>query len=162
MSGRVISIHVADKAGGPLSALETAELTAGRGIVSDRHYFRPDMEPKRELTLIESEQIEHLNRDSGLDLSPEECRRNIVTRGIRLNDLVGREFRLGAVRLRGMELCEPCAYLADLLHQQGRLGDLTRPEFVARLTHRAGLRARVLDGGMLSAGDLFGSAGDGV
>ncbi len=160
MNGKVVSIHVADKSGGPLTALPTAEITAGRGIVSDRHYFRPDMEPRRELTLIESEEIERLNRDAGLDLSPEECRRNLVTRGVRLNALVGKEFRLGNIRLRGMELCEPCAYLADLLQKQNRLGALTRAEFVTKLAHRAGLRARVLEGGVLAAGDLFGVAAD--
>ncbi|MGD8975988.1 MAG: MOSC domain-containing protein [Gammaproteobacteria bacterium] len=160
MNGRVVSIYVAEKSGGPLTSLTTAELTVGRGIVSDRHYFRPDMEPRRELTLIEYEEIERLNRDAGLDLSPEECRRNLVTRGIRLNGLVGKEFRLGDIRLRGMELCEPCAYLADLLHKQSRLGTLTRAEFVAKLAHRAGLRARVLEGGVLSAGELFDPAGD--
>lgn len=159
MSGQVVSIHIADKSGGPMTCLPTAELTAGRGIVSDRHYFRPDMEPRRELTLIESEQVEQLNQSAGLDLSPEECRRNIVTRGIRLNALVGKEFRLGRIRLRGMELCEPCAYLADLLHQQHRLGDLTRSGFVAELVHKAGLRARVLEGGILAAGDPFSPGG---
>jgi len=153
MSAVVVSIHVASESGARTRELTTAELLPGRGIVSDRHFDRPDMQPKDELTLIESEEIEALNSIASLDLEPAESRRNVVTRGVRLNDLVGKEFRIGNIRLLGIELCEPCAHLATLLARQGRLAALTPSELLRHMAHRAGLRAQILNAGYLKPGD---------
>lgn len=153
ISACVVSIHVASESGGPTRELTTAELLPGRGIVSDRHFDRPDMQPEDELTLIESEEIEALNRAAGLDLEPGESRRNVVTRGVRLNQLVGKEFRIGNIRLLGIELCEPCAHLAGLLAGQGRIAALTPTELLRHMAHRAGLRAQILNAGYLKPGD---------
>jgi MOSC domain-containing protein YiiM len=93
--------------------------------------------------LIESEAIEALKRDYGIELQPGDSRRNIVTRGVPLNHLVGCEFKIGAVTLRGIELCEPCAHLQKLT-QQG---------VVRGLVHRGGLNAEILTDGLIRPGD---------
>ena len=105
------------------------------------------------MTLIEAEAVERLNADRDLDLGPEEMRRNLVTRGIDLNALVGVNFRVGRARLRGLELCEPCAYLAGLRRSGNRLGDVGEREFVKCMVHRAGLRARIVADGTIRTGE---------
>jgi MOSC domain-containing protein YiiM len=149
MQGKVESIHVAPAAGAPMQALREAELVAGRGIAGDRYHagtgeFSPEeFDPDHEITLIEAEQVERFNREAGAALEPGELRRNVVTRGAPLNDLVGVEFSLGETLLRGIRLCEPCRYLAERVH----------PGVVQGLVHRAGLRAAILRGGTLRVGD---------
>ena len=120
----------------------------GRGLDGDRYFNNSDAgwadEPDREITLIESEAFEGMKRESGLDLQPSEGRRNIVTRGVPLNHLVGREFDVGEVRLRGMRLCEPCSHLQKISKQPGILGGLI---------HRGGLRAQILSEGIIKVDD---------
>ena len=99
----------------------------------------------RQVTLIEIETIEALERDQNIAVAPGAARRNVVTRGVPLNHLVGREFQVGAVRLRGTRLCEPCAYLEGLT-QQGVL---------AGLMHRGGLRAEIVTGGTIRLEDTI-------
>jgi MOSC domain-containing protein YiiM len=99
--------------------------------------------PNREVTLIESEAVDGVNRDYATRLDPIETRRNILTRGVALNHLVGREFKVGPARLRGLELCEPCTHLEAL----------TRKGVMRALIHRGGLRAQVLEGGAIRVGD---------
>ena len=99
--------------------------------------------------MIESEAVASAAREYGLDLAPGDARRNIVTSGVPLNHLVGQEFFVGEVRLRGMRLCEPCAHLARL----------TRRPVVKTLTHRAGLRAEIVRGGTIQEGDSIRPAG---
>jgi MOSC domain-containing protein YiiM len=124
------------------------ELATGRGIVGDRHFGRNDW-PGQNLTLIEAEEIEAFcaatRRTNDLSLS----RRNIVTRGIRLNDLVGKRFRIGKCELLGVELCEPCRTLGQRLEN----AVLSGPEVVRYWLGRGGLRADVLCGGKLCSGD---------
>ena len=103
--------------------------------------------PDREITLIEAEAIEAVPREYGVELSPAEARRNIVTRGVALNHLVGREFRVGNVVLRGIRLCEPCEHLERL----------TRPGVLEALVHRGGLRAQIVSGGTIQVGDSISS-----
>ncbi len=151
MRGNVESIHVAATSGAPMQALREARLVPGRGIAGDRYHdgageFSPEQpEPDHELTLIEAEQVERFNRETGLDLDPGQLRRNVVTRGVSLNDLVGVEFSLGEARVRGIRLCEPCRYLAELTHAK----------VVRQLVHRAGLRAAIVRGGTLRVGDTL-------
>jgi MOSC domain-containing protein YiiM len=97
------------------------------------------------VTLIELKSIELLKREKSIAIEPEASRRNVVTRSVPLNHLVGREFQVGAVLLRGMRLCEPCAYLEGLT-QQGVL---------AGLIHRGGLRAEIVTGGTIRVEDAF-------
>lgn len=154
MKGSVESIHVARTAGAPMQALDEARLVAGRGIAGDRYhdgvgeFSTQEPEPDREVTLIEAEEVERLNREAGLVLEAGDLRRNVVTRGARLNDLLGAEFSLGETRLRGIRPCEPCRYLAEKLH----------PEVMRGLVHRAGIRAAILRGGTLRVGDVLEAA----
>jgi len=126
---------------------ECVEVVAGAGIKGDRYFDRHD-EPGQNITLIEAEEIESFlteyQRPRDLSISY----RNIVTRGVRLNDLIGREFMIGEVRLRGVELCEPCLSLGKALASP----ELTAAQVVKRFLHRAGLRADVLSGGSLACG----------
>jgi MOSC domain-containing protein YiiM len=123
------------------------EVIAGKGIVGDRYFDRHE-EPGQSITLIEAEEIEAALAEWGLLLDLSVTGRNVVTRGVRLNALVGRDFRIGAVRLRGAELCEPCLGLGEALAGEGR----SPAAVVKRLLHRGGLRADVLAGGTLTLG----------
>lgn len=126
-----------------------ATALAGIGLEGDRYAtrtgsFSTKPKPGRQITLIEAEAIEALERELGLTLAPGETRRNLVTRGVALNHLVGRDFTVGGVRLRGHELCEPCASLARMT---------AKPQILPGLTHRGGLRAEILEGGVIRVGD---------
>jgi MOSC domain-containing protein YiiM len=132
----------------PMLAVEQVNAVAGRGLEGDRKFRRDDLPPTkngpdRELTLIEFEAIEAVNRDCEVELTPIETRRNVVTRGVALNHLVGRRFRVGDVLLEGIRLCEPCDHLESL----------TRPGVREALSHRGGLRAQILEGGPIRVGD---------
>jgi MOSC domain-containing protein YiiM len=152
MNGTVVAILVAGEAGGILQPLELATLESGKGIVGDRYANRAGTFSKaqadsadREVTLIESEEIERYNALRATPLPPGSFRRNIVTRGIGLNSLVGRQFHVGEAVLEGVRLCEPCAYLAGLIG----------PDVVKAMLHRAGLRARIVEGSIVRPGDTI-------
>src|SRR5213080_3951664 len=117
--GTIESINIADSAKAPMRALVEVRAIPGVGLEGDRYALQQGTfskpEPDYELTLIEAEAIEALKRDYGVEIAPGDPRRNIVTRGVPLNHLVGREFRVGEVRLRGLRLCEPCAHLETLV-----------------------------------------------
>jgi MOSC domain-containing protein YiiM len=143
----IISIHIAERTGGAMKSIPEALAVPGRGIEGDRNFSKAKAAAKkpgagREVTLIESEAIEALERDYGIRIAPGDARRNLVTRGVALNHLVGREFRIGEVVLRGRRLCEPCDYLEKLV------GAAVRPGLV----HRGGLRADILRGGLIRVG----------
>jgi len=151
MKGNVVAIYAAPTAEAPMQALAEAHLEAGRGIVGDRYYagagtFSSVAKPDHEVTLIESEEIDSFNRRTGLSLTYDRPRRNVVTRGVQLNELVGVRFQVGQAILEGMRLCEPCAHLARLLS----------PEVLPGLVKRGGLRARVIDGGTIKPSDTIG------
>ena len=128
-------------------ALDIAVFEPGMGIVGDRNHGG-DTDPEDEVTLIETEQVDVFNRETGLSIEPHDTRRNVVTTGISLNDLVGKRFRVGDALCEGMELCEPCKTLGGYL-QNGAVGI---DQVVTAFTHRAGLRARVLEGGKIASG----------
>jgi MOSC domain-containing protein YiiM len=147
-TGRVAGIFIGAVGGQPMQAVKEVRAVAGRGLEGDRYFERTGTFSElpgtgREVTLIESEAVASAGRDYGLDLAPGDARRNIVTAGVPLNHLVGREFIVGEARLRGMRLCEPCAHLARL----------TRRPVVRSLTHRGGLRAEIVAGGMIQEDD---------
>lgn len=149
--GSVVSIHIAREAGAPMQSVTEARAVPGRGLDGDRYFTgRGYYSPKpshggREVTLIETETIEALEETGGIKLTAAETRRNIATLGVPLNHLVGREFRVGAVRMRGTRLCEPCKYLEGL----------TRPGVMGGLIHRGGLRATILTEGIVRIGDVI-------
>lgn len=150
--GRVEGIFTAPAAGAPMVALERARVVAGRGLVGDRYFdgrgYYSHVPPLtgRRLTLIEAESLEALERETGIILAPDECRRNLVTRGIRLEALIGRRFRVGAIECYGERLCPPCGYLEELTGKAG----LNRA-----MTDRGGIRAEILLDGEISIGDLI-------
>ena len=116
--GVVEAIHIATAAGIPVRAVDAVRAIAGVGLEGDRYAYGrghyQDDRVSRDLTLIESEALETLAREYGIELAVGETRRNLTTRGISLNDLVGRRFWVGDVLCQGTRLCEPCQYLADL------------------------------------------------
>lgn len=144
---RVEGIFVTNAASEPMTQLETAQAIAGKGLEGDRYYletgFYSDGNDGRQLTLIEQESLEALRRDHGVALAPIECRRNLMTSGVRLNDLVGKRFRVGEVECEGIRLCPPCNHLEEL----------TRPGMLKGLARSGGLRAHVLNDGQISVGD---------
>lgn len=150
MAATLIGIYTTAIGGTPLRSLAAATLEAGRGLIGDRYYvdsgtFSQKLKgkPDVEITLIESEEIARFNQAEGTTWTPGEFRRNLVTQGVRLNDLIGRRFRVGSTELEGIRLCEPCAHLAQLVSTS----------VVKSLVHRAGLRARIVVGGAIHPGD---------
>lgn len=151
--GSVISLHIAPTGAAPMQTVSQVPAIAGRGLEGDRYFtgmgtYSKNPGTGRHVTLIESEAIEGLKREYGVEIAPNQTRRNIVTRGAALNHLVDREFFVGAVRLRGMRLCEPCAHL-ERLSARGALRGLI---------HRGGLRAEILTGGTIGVGDAIAAA----
>lgn len=147
LAGTVEAVLIASAAEAPLARVPSARALAGRGLEHDRYSVRAGTFGRTggngyDLTLIEAEALEELAAD-GVPLSFEEARRNVVTRGIDLNALVGRAFRVGDVECVGRRLAEPCAHLQRL----------TRDGVLRGLVHRAGLRADVLTDGRIAVGD---------
>jgi len=146
--GRVVAIYVAPGEGAPMEARAEAEALAGKGLDGDRYAVESGKYSgtkigKRAITLIEREAIAAANDAYDLGLTEQESRRNIVVEGVPLNHLVGREFLVGAVRLRGFDLSEPCVYLEELTGKPARTA----------LLHRGGLRAEIVEGGTIRVGD---------
>ena len=123
----------------PVPACAPRRATASRASTTGR----PRPEPGQSLTLIAAEALEGLREDTGIELSHEASRRNVLTRGIDLNALVGRRFTVGGVECEGVELCEPCNTLAKL----------TERGVLRGLVHRGGLRADIVAGGEIAVGD---------
>ena len=147
-NGQVMAIQITSSAGEKMVSIREVKAIAGKGLEGDRYLsergkFSDKPGPARQLTLIELEAIEALQREDSIELSPLESRRNIVTRGIPLNHLVNKRFRLGDVVARGVKLCEPCEYLEEV----------TQKKVISGLTHRGGLRAEILEGGIIRVGD---------
>jgi MOSC domain-containing protein YiiM len=156
MTGTLVSIFVAERSRARPREIFEAQLVAGKGIVGDRTYREEGVAaPDKELTLVESEQVDGFNRRTGLGAPYWSLRRNLVTRGVDLPALVGRRFRIGDVEAEGLELCEPCSTLGRLLSTQ----EIPPKRVIAELLHRAGLRARIVTSGVVRAGDGIGSSG---
>jgi len=142
--GHLVGIYVARRKGDNLQGIDRVEAVPGRGLTGDRYFlkegtFSDKDGPDREVTLIEVEALEGLAREYEITLQPAQARRNLLTRSVPLNHLVGRTFTIGPVVLRGIRLCEPCGHLERLTCNGVQKG----------LIHRGGLRAQVIAGGML-------------
>jgi MOSC domain-containing protein YiiM len=142
--GKVILINITPRAEAPMQSVEEVRAIPGRGLEGDRYFDNKGRGPevKRELTLIEAEAIEAFKSEMGVDYRLGDSRRNLVTRGVPLNHLVGKEFWVGEVKARGIMLCEPCAHLQKL----------TLKQVLPGLVHRAGLRAQILTEGTIRVG----------
>lgn len=151
-SGELLAIYTAAGSREPVSAQQKVQVRMGCGIVGDRHFrargYRPGA-PPNQITLIEQEAVAAFNQQHGVNIAPGELRRNLLTGGVDLNALVGCDFHVGAVRLRGIELCEPCAVIGKLLQRPG----LGLADVVRSLVGHGGLRAEILDDGVIGIGD---------
>jgi MOSC domain-containing protein YiiM len=149
MSGRVEAIYLSADHGDLPEPVESVRALAGRGLEGNRYFF--DEAPSGvALTLIAAEAVEAMEQEHDISIEPRESRRNVVTRGIDVNELVGKRFRIGDVECHGVELCEPCAGLQAM----------TKPGVIKGLAHRGGLNADILSDGAISVGDEVTAADD--
>jgi len=151
MTGTVEAIHITAMRGDPMHAVESVTAHAGKGLQGDRYHALaeagdPKFAPKRQVTLIEVEAMEAVHRDYGIEFSAQESRRNILTRGVALNHLVGKQFHINEITLRGVECSEPCNYLESLTGKEG---------IRKALIHRGGIRAEILNDGTINIGDAI-------
>ena len=128
-----------------ITEVESVEVVADKGIVGDRH-FREFNDPYSQLSLIESENINYYNIKYSLNIPYVEFRRNIVTEGIQLNNLIGKRFLVGSVELEGIDLCRPCRHLSELLNQDNIIKEFLR---------KGGLRCQILSSSKINVGDVI-------
>src|SRR5262245_58585391 len=144
--GQLVAIYIHGAKGEDLQPVESAHILPERGVEGDRYCRKAGSgKPDQEITLIEAEAVEALGREQEIKIEPVKARRNLLTRGVPLNHLVGREFSVGDVVLRGIRLCEPCDHLESLTVNGIKDG----------LHHRGGLRAQVVKGGTIQAGNAI-------
>jgi MOSC domain-containing protein YiiM len=141
-AGRVEAIYITSEHGELPQGVERVRALAGRGLEGNRYFF-DDAPPGRAVTLIDAEAVEAMEREHGISLEPAATRRNVVTRGVDVNALVGKRFRIGDVECEGVELCEPCEHLQSM----------TKPGIIKGLVHRGGLNADLLTDGEIAVGD---------
>ncbi len=139
----VYKICITDKSGKEMIEISSVEAVSGNGLVGDR-YFNKNNDADIQLTLIESENIEHYNSISGTNIPYIDFRRNIITKGIQLNKLIGKELLIGKVRVKAHRLCNPCRYLQEKLKQE---------KLVKNITNKGGLRCEILTDGIISIND---------
>lgn len=149
MTGRVEAIFICPQASAPMQPLDTVRASAGVGLAGDRYsdgtgFYsdRPRADGGRELTLISTEMLAEVFAASGIRLTPLESRRNLLTSGIGLNELIGQHFTIGEVLCEGIDYCTPCAHLVEL----------TDKAVLKPLVDRGGLRARIVTGGTIAVG----------
>jgi MOSC domain-containing protein YiiM len=133
----VEAIHLGAPRKRELWAVESVRAVAGKGLEGDRHFHAEGAPPGQGLTLVAAEVVEEVG------LEPGETRRQVTVRGVEVNGLVGKRFRVGEVECLGVELCEPCRHLEAM----------TRPGIIKELAHRAGINADILVGGIIRVGD---------
>mgnify|MGYP000017341063 CR=1 FL=1 len=119
------------------------EVMANQGVIGDRH-FNEFNDPFNQLSLIESENIDYYNFKYGLNIPYLNFRRNIITKGTKLNDLVGKKFLIGKVKLEGIDLCRPCRHLSEVLNQNNIIKEFLR---------KGGLRCQILTSSIIEVGD---------
>ena len=140
---KVFKICMTSKNGQDMNEVNSIEVIANQGIVNDR-YFKEYNEKDLQITLIESENIDYVNEISSSHIPYIDFRRNIITQGIKLNDLVNKEFIIGEVKIKGHRLCDPCKYLQD---------KLKHANLVKNLVNKGGLRCEILSDGLISIKD---------
>jgi len=156
MKGKIAGIYITGEASIPMVGVKSAVAIAGKGLDGDRYaagvgFYSPNptTEGARELTLIEQESIEALRTHDGVVIGDAETRRNVVTRDVRLKGMLGKRFTIGAVVCEGVRDCPPCEHLDEL----------TGKKLMPLLVRTGGLRARIVEGGTISVGDLIEKVG---
>ena len=139
----VFKIGIANKNNQLIKEVNSIKVLANQGIVGDRH-FKEFNDPYNQLSLIESENIDNYNIKYGLKIPYIDFRRNIITKGIQLNDLVGKKFKIGKVELEGIDLCRPCRHLCEILNQDNIIKEFLRS---------GGLRCQILSSSLIEVGN---------
>ena len=139
----VIKIGITEKNNQKIQEVKTIKVIANQGIVGDRH-FKEFNDPFNQLSLIESENIDYYNIKYGLNIPYIDFRRNIITKGIKLNGLIGKKLKIGSVQVEGMDLCRPCRHLNESLNQVNVLKEFLR---------KGGLRCQILNSSNINIGD---------
>ena len=140
---KVFKLGIADKNNKEIKEVNSIEVLANKGVIGDRH-FDDFNDPYCQLSLIESENIDYYNFKYGLNIPYIDFRRNIITKGIKLNDLVGKKLKIGSVEVEGMDLCRPCRHLNESLNQDNVLKEFLR---------KGGLRCQILTSSSINTGD---------
>ena len=148
MQGRVEGIFLTTEHGELPTPVDRVRAVAGRGLEGNRYFYESEAPAGRAVTLIAAEAVDALESEHGISLEAAATRRNVLTRGIDLNSLVGRRFRVGDVECEGVELCEPCLHLESM----------TQTGVINGLVHRGGLNADILNDGHISVGDAVVAA----
>ena len=143
--GEVVEIGIANIKGNQIQHVDKVEVLKGKGLRDDRN-FTENNHKERQITLIEIENINYFNNISKTNIPPLNFRRNIVTKNVKLNDLIGKEFFVGNIKLKAHDLCRPCKYLQDKLKQSN---------FVREFLHKGGLRCEILTSGKINVGDII-------
>ena len=138
----VYKIGITNKNNQQIKEVNSIDVLANQGVLGDRH-FNEFNDPYNQLSLIESESIDYYNIKYGLNIPYIDFRRNIITKGIQLNDLVGKKFQIGKVELEGIDLCRPCKHLSEVLQQDNIIKEFLR---------RGGLRCQILSSSSIEVG----------
>ena len=141
--GRVYKLGITTDNNKKIQEVESIEVITDKGVVGDRH-FKDYNDPYCQLSLIESENIDQYNTRYGLNISYVDFRRNIITKEIELNNLIGKKFYIGKVEVEGIDLCRPCRHLTEMLNQENVLKEFLR---------KGGLRCRILTSSKINIGD---------
>ena len=131
---KVFKLGITDSNNKKINEVNSIEVLANKGIIGDRHFSEYN-DPYCQLSLIESENIDYYNSKYRLDIPYLDFRRNIITQGVRLNDLIGKKIKIGQVLLEGIDLCRPCKHLTEILNQDNIIKEFLR---------RGGLRCQIL------------------
>ena len=140
---KVFKLGISSENNKEIKEVVSIEVLANKGVIGDRH-FKDFNDPYCQLSLVESENIDYYNLKYGLNIPYINFRRNIVTKGIRLNELVGKKFKIGSVELEGVDLCRPCRHLTEVLNQNNILKEFIR---------KGGLRCQILSSSTIQIGD---------
>ena len=140
---KVLKLGITNNNNKKIVEVKSIDVLANKGIVGDRH-FNEYNDPYCQLSLIESENIDYYNTKYGLHIPYTDFRRNITTKGINLNNLIGKKLQIGNVKVEGIDLCRPCKHLTEMLNQENILKEFLR---------RGGLRCQILSSSSISIGD---------
>ena len=140
---KVLKLGITNNNNKKIVEVKSIDVLADKGIIGDRH-FNEYNDPYCQLSLIESENIDYYNTKYGLNIPYTDFRRNVITKGINLNNLIGKKLQIGNVKVEGVDLCRPCKHLTEMLNQENILKEFLR---------RGGLRCQILSSSSISIGD---------
>ena len=140
---KVFKLGIAKNSNQEIQEVDKIEILSGKGIIGDRH-FQGDNEAKNQITLIESENIDYFNNKFNIQILYTDFRRNIITKGIKLNELINKQLMIGETKIMGKKLCHPCKHLQEMLDHK---------EIIKEFIQKGGLRCEILVSGIIKVGD---------